>query len=177
MALFFDMDGTLTIYNVDATLADYKTPGYYLRLAPTELAGYVNNLAVEETDEVYISSGCHPQSTAMVEKDQWNDDYVPNVDRAHRLYVPYGESKASFAEAVLQRPLTRDDILVDDHTPNLIQWEEAGGTGIKWLNTINGLHGRFKGHRTGTVPGLESILMRRRRGQKFDRAVKLPACI
>ncbi|MFR5733170.1 MAG: hypothetical protein ACLUD2_15645 [Clostridium sp.] len=36
------------------------------------------------------------------------------------------------------------DILIDDHTPNLHRWEAAGGTGIKWLNQVNGNNGCFE---------------------------------
>ena len=64
--------------------------------------------------------------------------------------------KAEFVETMLHRKLGKMDILVDDHTPNLTRWETAGGTGIKWLNGINGKNGRFEGIRLGSVEELKA---------------------
>ena len=57
---------------------------------------------------------------------------------------------------MLHRKLGKMDILVDDHTPNLKRWETAGGTGVKWLNGINGKNGRFEGIRVGRVEELKA---------------------
>ena len=60
--------------------------------------------------------------------------------------------------SLLHRQLTKEDVLVDDHTPNLIEGEAAGGTGVKWLNGINGNGGRFEGFRTGSAEHLADFL-------------------
>ena len=80
------------------------------------------------------------------------------IDSAHCLFVPYGKNKAEFIEAMLHRRLSRADILIDDHTPNLHRWEAAGGTGIKWLNQVNGNNGRFEGARVGSAEELRAVL-------------------
>ena len=59
---------------------------------------------------------------------------------------------------MLHRRLSRADILIDDHTPNLHRWEAAGGTGIKWLNQVNGNNGRFEGARLGSAEELRAVL-------------------
>ena len=64
--------------------------------------------------------------------------------------------QAEFVETMLHRKLGKMDILVDDHTPNLTRWETAGGTGVKWLNGINGKNGRFEGIRVGRVEELKA---------------------
>ena len=106
-------------------------------------------------------------SKAMVPKDdisvfaaakKWLDQYLPEIDSAHCLFVPYGKNKAEFIEAMLHRRLSRADILIDDHTPNLHRWEAAGGPGIKWLNQVNGNNGRFEGARVGSAEELRAVL-------------------
>lgn len=59
---------------------------------------------------------------------------------------------------MLHRKLSTADILIDDHTPNLHHWEEAGGLGVKWLNEINGNNGRFEGARVGSTEELREVL-------------------
>ncbi len=59
---------------------------------------------------------------------------------------------------MLHRKLSTADILIDDHTPNLHRWEEAGGLGVKWLNEINGNNGRFEGTRVGSTEELREVL-------------------
>ena len=59
---------------------------------------------------------------------------------------------------MLHRKLCAADILIDDHTPNLHRWEEAGGIGVKWLNEINGNNGRFEGARVGSAAELRAVL-------------------
>ncbi len=89
-------------------------------------------------------------------KKKWLDKYLPGISSSHCLFVPYGKNKAEFVETMLHRKLGKMDILVDDHTPNLTRWETAGGTGVKWLNGINGKNGRFEGIRVGSVEKLKA---------------------
>ena len=93
---------------------------------------------------------------SLLEKKKWLDKYLPGISSSHCLFVPYGKNKAEFVETMLHRKLGKMDILVDDHTPNLTRWETAGGTGVKWLNGINGKNGRFEGIRVGSVEKLKA---------------------
>jgi|GEM_PF-3137023 len=101
-------------------------------------------------------SSYYTDTRALLEKKKWLDKYLPGISSSHCLFVPYGINKAEFVETMLHRKLGKMDILVDDHTPNLTRWETAGGTGVKWLNGINGKNGRFEGIRVGRVEELKA---------------------
>ena len=103
-----------------------------------------------------ILSSYYTDTRALLEKKKWLDKYLPGISSSHCLFVPYGKNKAEFVETMLHRKLGKMDILVDDHTPNLTRWETAGGTGVKWLNGINGKNGRFEGIRVGSVEKLKA---------------------
>lgn len=111
--------------------------------------------ALEADENMNILSSYYTDTRALLEKKKWLDKYLPGISSSHCLFVPYGKNKAEFVETMLHRKLGKMDILVDDHTPNLKRWETAGGTGIKWLNGINGKNGRFEGIRVGSVEELK----------------------
>ena len=72
----------------------------------------------------------------------------------HRFFTICGTSKS---EAI--KDLSSNDILLDDHSPNLNEWIEAGGKAIKILNEYNGLNGTFV---TGPRLKINSTSMLRR---------------
>ena len=138
MRLYVDMDGTMTEYRTAATLDDYMTEGFYESLKPTELAAYCNTLARTREDlEVYVLS-IYILPPALKEKNEWLDCWCPNIDEAHRIILPNGSDKAKAIAQRTGKRLGRDDVLIDDHTPNLLSWKRSGGRAIKWLNGING---------------------------------------
>ena len=155
--LYFDADGTLAEWVTAATFAELKKPGYFYNLKPLETVGVVRALAGTGA-EVYVVTAYLPDCDALQDKTRWFDEFLPEVDYAHRIFVPYGTDKARYVEDVLGRDLSEDDWLIDDHSPNLISWTEAGGVGVKWLNGINGKQGTFKGYRTGSPDELYSLL-------------------
>lgn len=157
MRVYFDMDGTIAKWR-DVPVEETRKPGYYADLEPeVELLDFMRD-AMKCGENIYILSSYYTDTRALLEKKKWLDKYLPEIDSAHCLFVPYGKNKAEFIEAMLHRKLCVEDILIDDHTPNLHRWEEAGGIGVKWLNEINGNNGRFEGARVGSAAELRAVL-------------------
>lgn len=157
MRVYFDMDGTIAKWR-DVPVEETRRPGYYADLEPeVELLDFMRD-AMKRGENIYILSSYYTDTRALLEKKKWLDKYLPEIDSAHCLFVPYGKNKAEFIEAMLHRKLCAANILIDDHTPNLHRWEEAGGIGVKWLNEINGNNGRFEGARVGSAVELRAVL-------------------
>lgn len=71
-----------------------------------------------------------------IDKIEWTSKVMPFLDMTtqfHAIHVP----KYQFAQQTLQRSLCKTDILISDYNNDLIPWETAGGTGVKYLNGIN----------------------------------------
>lgn len=156
--IYIDLDGTAAEWRAAASPADLKKKGYFATLAPTEIAAFANSLAENAACEAFILSAYMPDTYAFDEKHDWSDQHIPNINRDHRLLVPCGVNKAAFVMEALRHPLTKDDVLIDDYSINLIEWEAAGGTAIKWLNGINGNNNTFKGTRVQDIDTLHEIL-------------------
>ena len=124
MRVYFDMDGTIAKWR-DVPVEETRKPGYYADLEPeVELLDFMRD-AMKAGENIYILSSYYTDTRALLEKKKWLDKYLPEIDSAHCLFVPYGKNKAEFIEAMLHRKLCAADILIDDHTPNLHRWEEA----------------------------------------------------
>lgn len=158
MRVYFDMDGTIAKWH-DVPVEETRKPGYYADLEPEmELLDFMRD-AIKRGENIYILSSYYTDTRALLEKKKWLDKYLPEIDSAHCLFVPYGKTnKAEFIETMLHRRLSKADILIDDHTPNLQCWENAGGQGVKWLNQINGKNGCFEGARVGSAEELRAVL-------------------
>lgn len=139
--VFIDMDGVLCEYRPDATMKDMMSSGYFASLAPrTEMLESVKGLIKLDTFDIYVLSAvisdCAEQSKR--EKMEWLDKYIPEIDGTHRIFTICGTNKADAIDGI-----TANDILLDDHSPNLNEWVKAGGKAIKVLNECNGLRGTF----------------------------------
>ena len=156
LTLFWDLDGTLAAWQ-ESTLEERLTEGYFLNL-PSEKR--LCELANEWARCSYILTSYYAHSKyALKEKGAWRRMHLPAYTDEHTLFVPYGIDKALFVRDLLRRPLTPTDILVDDHSPNLLRWQQAGGTGIKWCNKFNN-SGRslFCGPRTGRAEEVRKLI-------------------
>ena len=142
---FFDMDGTLAEWRGAASYEDLFKEGYFSTLNPYGNVLQAAKLLTRKTSEVYVLSVYLPESRyALNEKDEWVSQYLPEIDEAHRLFVPQGVSKASFVKEKVGE-MSRDFILLDDYTVNLEQWHNDGGTAIKLRNGVNGNKGTWTG--------------------------------
>ena len=63
---------------------------------------------------------------------------IPEIDRSHRIFTMCGTNRADAVGRI-----TGNDILPDDHSPNLEAGIKAGGKAIKVLNEYNGVNGTF----------------------------------
>ena len=132
--LFVDMDGTLAVWN-NVYLEQLYEPGYFRNLPPLDqMIQKVTAFARQGEAEVFILSAYLPDSPyALKEKQEWLEQYLPEVDAAHRLFIPCGANKGHSVPGGIYST----DFLLDDYTKNLQEWTAAGGTGIKLLNGIN----------------------------------------
>ncbi len=143
--LFVDMDGTLAEFKTVDTLEKLYEKGYFLNLAPhLNVISAIKLFQITHPDvEVFILSAYLTDSHfALEEKKQWCDRYIPEIDKAHRIFLPCGEQKANYIEGGVDE----NDYLLDDYTVNLNEWEPPARA-IKLLNNINGTKGTWKKNR------------------------------
>lgn len=143
MTFWFDMDGVMAVYNRedyrDAN-PQYLKEGYYKGLQPDKyikrLIEYLNRRA---DCDVYILTKVSPMSDVrwyqVSDKLDWLHKHFPFLDDTQFFYT-IGD-KDVLARAVLRRNLNSGDVLMDDYNPNLIGWENSGGSSIKYLNGLN----------------------------------------
>ena len=137
--IFFDMDGTIVEFKQGKTIEEITEAGYFKKLLPIEsMLTAARHIAAEGTYEVFILSH-YMTEQAKADKNQWMNNFFPEVDAAHRIFVPYGMDKSE----MLPKPKMSNDILIDDLSLNLHKWK---GVGIKVLNGINGTKKTWKGY-------------------------------
>lgn len=142
--LYVDMDGTLAVFNnqIESEEVLYQK-GYYRDLPPQQnVIDAVRLLAQREDVEVFVLSAVLPTPYAQPEKDAWLNEYLPEVDSAHRIYVPCGEDKGKY----IGHTLGENDLLLDDYSKNLHSWCPPGRA-VKLMNDINGRFGTWQGER------------------------------
>ena len=136
--IWVDIDGTLIPFDPTKTLEEVGRPGYSLKLPIIESIKQCIKRAYEAGYQVKILSAILNE---YAKKDKIEITvslpYGKEIVKGSR-FVQYGESKTQFMEP--------GDILVDDFSPNLREWEAAGGIGIKVYNGINGTKGTWKGY-------------------------------
>jgi len=172
ICVYLDMDGTLTEWrnikltsseNVNADeLADelmrvLLTPNYYYSLTPNEIFLLAIKELIEEYSDIefYILS-CYPgtiNDSPYKEKNEWCDKYIPEIPAYRRIFIPYGKDKSDY----ISNGVKEDDYLIDDKTSNLVEFERAGGNGIKVLNGCNHSNGSWKGNRISIFESKEEI--------------------
>ncbi len=144
--LFFDLDGTLFEWNelTPGQMWLLDTATYYALLRPqmTELVCSVKGLARLWTCSVYYTEAAREGKELAL-----NASYGKFFKDKHRIWVPKGGCKADAIRNRLGRELNEDDILLDDHTANLVDWENAGGMAFKVLNGCNGQGEKWQGRR------------------------------
>lgn len=148
MNVFVDMDGVIFVYEKDHYEGEnpkYKQKNYFANRPVDENAIRVLKSFCESDDiaNVYILS-----SAVMVYGSKDDNERVANEKRdSIRTHIPWfpedhviittEHSKVETVRKFLGRDLARDDVMLDDYNKNLIEWEENGGTAIKYVNGIN----------------------------------------
>lgn len=140
--IFIDMDGTLAEFKKVSKLEDLYEKGYFLSLKPIPSAIEIVKLLYKNDDvKIFILSAYLSDSnTALNEKNAWINEYLPIIKPDHRIFVPCGTNKS-----LAIKNINKNDILIDDYTKNLFEWE-IKGTGIKFLNGINHTKGTWQKH-------------------------------
>lgn len=156
--LFVDMDGTLAVFNPGKKLEDLFEKGYFRNLKPyQEVVEAVRQIITcEPKVEVFILSAYLTDSEyALEEKNEWLNEYLPEIDQAHRCFCPCGTSKADYVPG---KRIKDTDCLLDDYTVNLNDFEPPG-FGIKLLNGINDTHRSWQGERLSRFQSSTEIAM------------------
>lgn len=147
--LFIDMDGTLAAWQQAACFEDLLQENYFRDLPPYQTVVDAVRILCNAHPEldIYVLSAFMPENPAAVgEKSGWLDVYVPEIDAAHRIFVPCGNSKAAAAANRLKMAcIDKSFVLLDDYSVNLHDWKEKSGSGIKLRNGVNGNVGTWKG--------------------------------
>lgn len=137
--LFIDLDGTVARF-YDASpnyLEQMYEKGYFRNLQPYEEMTEGIKLFMEQHKDVEVFAlsakvnGEPPY--CEVEKQEWLDEYLPEIDREHRLFTEIGHNKAEY----IPNGISNTDVLYDDYNKNLIDWENSGGVALKCHNNIN----------------------------------------
>lgn len=140
--LFVDMDGTLAEFkNVD-TLETLYEQGYFKNLKPQiNVVEAIKEIIKKNEVEVFILSAVLSDSKyALDEKNEWLNNFLPEIDMDHRIFPPCGEDKKNY----IPEGIRANDFLLDDYTHNLMLWSPPA-EGIKLLNGINHTNGTWQG--------------------------------
>lgn len=133
--IFLDLDGTLAKFNVRNALTRFDNEkGFFAKLGAYKNIEYINEMA--KKGNVYIISAS-PNMYADMDKKAWIQKYIPNIPKQNIVLCRLGINKAKHIENKLNIKIDKTCILLDDYTKNLVEWESAGGVGIKRLTTVS----------------------------------------
>lgn len=130
--IYFDMDGTLAVFNKNATMEEVFSPGYFRGLEPIKETIELAEALVKDGYDVQILSGaCY---SAVQEKIEWLKEHMPFISPDKYNFVPVGADKSKFI------PDPKHSILIDDYNKNLYEWE---GLAVKCVTDINNPNKQF----------------------------------
>lgn len=139
--LFVDSDGTLFEWKKEANLDSLVKPGYFANLYPQE--NVVKGIKIFKDKhpevDVYIATCVLDYPHIIMDKKKAFKKHLPFMKQNHIIYIPYGISKADYIGDVDEACY-----LLDDHTPNLFDWEEHRGKSIKLKNGTNNTKNTWK---------------------------------
>jgi len=132
--IFLDLDGTLARFNVPNALNRFDNEiGFFLNLKPYKGIGIIDKMAAK--GNVYIISAS-PNIRADIDKMLWVREYLPNLPYNNIIICRVGENKAEIIKRKLNIEIDNNCYLLDDYTKNLVEWENAGGKGIKRITSV-----------------------------------------
>lgn len=141
---YWDMDGPLAQWDTRATVYDTWQPDYFKNRVVMENSVQAIRLMQKNGICVKVLSSVYNETVA--DDKIWWLKYKAGLDLP-AVFVPYGEDKSKYIE----EGEGMFHVLIDDHTPNLNQWKQAGLFGIKFLNSINGTGKNGKNTWTGPI--------------------------
>lgn len=155
MNIYIDMDGVIVKYERAAYQGDdpqFLRPGlhYFRHLNPdVRMIHVVKRLQEETNHRINILTCVYNQGSMFLEqandKKEWLDEHCPFLQTDKQLMVVSSEKRllVEFIKAtdgkrrIAGHILTADDILIDDYNNNLWDWQNSGGTAVKYINGIN----------------------------------------
>lgn len=169
--LFVDMDGCLAewrniilkVKNIEQKDVIIKklnkillSPGYFRSLSPhRNVVDAINEL--NKNYEVYILT-CFMYKNSVpnpkTEKKEWLNEFTPDIDDDHIIFVPDGEDKTKYIPGGVKK----GDVTLDDYSPKLRDFEKAGGIGVKLLNDVNESKGSWTGNSISKDASPEEIV-------------------
>lgn len=140
----FDMDGVVarfhdSILDVDGCVQIelMYEKDFFRTLSPFQNMIDAIKLFVERHPEVEVFSLSAAQlgdpPGFVRQKDEWLDEFLPEIDKEHRIYPECGVAKSSY----ILGGLSDNDYLLDDFNKNLNEWIRDGGKAFKCKNNIN----------------------------------------
>lgn len=142
MRIFFDMDGVQAKWTPVEYEEQLYEKGFYRGLEPNKtVIEAINKLTDNNYMPYTLSKYFEDSKFALIEKIEWANENTPKLDNEHLIWVKYSENKSDYIPDGIQK----DDFLIDDYSPNLFEFEEAGGQAIKLMNGVNGTKGTWKG--------------------------------
>jgi len=139
--IFFDMDDTLVDFSskllYGGSIDVAFNEGFYFNLKPLPFLSEINKLASMCPENVYILSACVDSPYCVDEKIAWLKKYLPAAFKGNVIFTKVGQDKALMVKEKIGEPIGKYDILVDDYSKNIFDWQEAGGTAIKFKNGFN----------------------------------------
>lgn len=142
--VFFDMDGTLNVWERGESFENVCAPGYMRDRIPLGSIVQLSNLLQDAGVSVWIASSVLPYAHSVSDKDYWIEKHCPWIPKAHRIYIPYGENKSK----ELAKYVQPGDIIIDDYTKNLEDLQSINGLiCIKCVNGVNDTKHTWKGER------------------------------
>lgn len=135
--LFFDMGGTLArFYEREGCVDKHMEPGFFNGLrAYEQVLELVKAFHSRSDVRTYVLSAANG-SQAVSEKQEWLARHLPGVTIG-TFFVNVGANKAEYIRE-FYGALTKEDVLIDGYSKNLVEWEAAGGRAIKMFNELNG---------------------------------------
>lgn len=136
MKIYFDLDGTLARFEEQPNAMDrfINEKGFFLSLEPTKLCKELveDNKTLWENIHILSTS---PNKQATKDKIKWVEKHLPKIKKENIIVVYENSHKQKYAKGSL---------LIDDHTPNLREWQKKGGYVIKAINKHNNKKGISK---------------------------------
>ena len=162
--LFCDMDGTLAkFYYKKNCLEKMYEQGYFENLPLYAMAKHIDAFASKDTCvNVYILSACINSKYCESEKMAWLLKNMPNISPTHFIFTKVGESKVLKAKTIVEDFDECINILLDDYTLNLEQWQAQSilCMGVKFINGINDTTKSWQGAKVKTFKQLEEIIQK-----------------
>jgi len=143
--IFLDMDGTLVGFpdtrEDKHLLTKMYEKGFFENLEPLPFLHEMNKVAALFPENIYVLSACIDSPYCKPEKILWLKKHLPAACKENVIFTTTKRKKALYIAEKLygsrRRRLSKYDILIDDYSKNIVEWEQAGGTAIKFKNGYN----------------------------------------